>query len=158
MSRLKQEGFEEVKVGDGFLQFVIRLQSLCRILEKDEIREDFLNGKVIQVGSPDTILCSLDAMWCVLFPSWDVLKHNNSDDIEASEIHLNLLWQGSAGNFDLITGSENFDLFSYNAWTEALDEIFNSNYWLAEVQQVSTFLEIFEISWTFSSQTEGISS
>ena len=84
---------ESVRVGDDFVQFFIKLQSLCRMLTDYQIREDFKTGKVVPVGNPVTILSSIDVISGIVFPSWDVLMTGQRVAIETSELHLRLLWQ-----------------------------------------------------------------
>jgi len=121
---------ESVRVGDDFVQFFIKLQSLCRMLTDYQIREDFKTGKVVPVGNPVTILSSIDVISGIVFPSWDVLMTGQRVAIETSELHLRLLWQRSSVNFEIQSETHELELFSYNAWIEAFEELFISSYWL----------------------------
>ena len=86
-------------------------------------------GKIIPVSNPGLILSSIDVISEIIFPSWNVLKWNRSADIETAELHLRLLWQRSNCNFDIQSTNEPLEQFSYNAWIEAFEELFKSNYW-----------------------------
>ena len=120
---------ETVPVGEDFFQFIIKLQSLCRILSDNQVREDFKCGKIVPVNNPKIILSSIDVISETIFPNWNTLMFHNSIHVETSELHLRLLWRKSSIIFDLQSEHEKLELFSYNAWSEAFEELFLSPYW-----------------------------
>ena len=65
---------ELVTVGDKFLRFTLKLQSLCRKLDDAVVRQDFERGDIIPTENPSKILHSIDVIAKILFPPWDVLK------------------------------------------------------------------------------------
>ena len=116
-------------VHDDFLHFVLKLQSVFRILVDDQVREDFKTRKIISVDSPETILSSIDVMSRILFPNWNMMKFNDIATFEISKTHLYLLWERSHDDFELYSDAMELELFTYNAWFEAFEGLFTSIYW-----------------------------
>lgn len=118
-----------IKSGDDFTKLVIKLQSMLQTLLREEVRDDFKCGKIIQVHNPGSILASIDVIRGLIFPDWNVPKMQRSIDIDTAELHLKLLWQKSTSNFDLQGNHQELENYSYSAWIEAFEELFSSPYW-----------------------------
>ena len=115
------------------LKYMLKLHALLETFQMHGVRDDFIAGKVVALRDPGLILSSLDVMERIIFPKWLQSHEKRESEMKASSVHLRLLWEESPLNFVLSLNDKKLPLFSYKAWAEAIDEIFNSTYWTEKV-------------------------
>jgi len=117
------------------LKFVLKLHALFESLKIPDVQMDFIAGKVVGLKDPESILASMMVIEKIIFPDWLALEEKRNIEIDASILHLKLLWELSPLTFQLPQNERTLPVFSYGAWGEAIDAIFKSPYWQQKAQQ-----------------------
>ena len=145
-------GGGRLKVKDGMLKEVCRLQSLLMQFIHPKVREDFINGLLGKQGS-EALLCNMDSIRRLVIPAWRGRSMFSMQiELDRSSYHLNRLFEHSDEVFDL--HSSKAHTWTYKDWINFLNELATSTYWRV-TDQNSICIDHITVATTQSDQPSG---
>ena len=110
--------------------FLMELQAVLAQLQNDNTRFDFLAGKIIKVDDAEHTLKLFNAVYEIVYPTWQPNELTRRLGISTILNHIEKLINKSTDIFVLSGEGISGSSYSYRVWMHAFRKLMESTYWL----------------------------